>query len=205
MQNIPGVRSSGGYNYPPAPRQQVIDLLKLLKTPSDIFDIGAGFGNNCEPLLKQGHRVVATETNKEAIDALHELAKQYPGQLTVVKEPIESLKTTKKYDAVICTMVLHFLTDNATHKAINTMQRITKEGGYNVIVSYLGGQDLSAEYTYFLEPDELPNFYKNWEIVSYEESYSLRLKAVRSLKQLIRYAMGQRGYKSARLVAKKVH
>jgi tellurite methyltransferase len=203
MQTIPGVKSSGGYNYPTAPRQQVIDLLKLLKAPSEILDIGAGFGNNCVPLLKQGHRLTATETNKEALKALRVLSEQYPGQLTVIEEPIEVLTSKSSYDAVICTMVLHFLSEEAAHTAIDMMQEVTRPGGYHVIVNYLTKQGLSPEYIWLLKPQELLSFYKTWGIVSYEESYSLKLKAVRSLKQFLRYMSGRRGYKSARLVAMK--
>lgn len=203
MQTIPGVKSSGGYNYPSAPRQQVIDLLKLLKTPSEILDIGAGFGNNFVPLLQHGHRVTATETNKEALEALRSISEQYPDQLTVIEEPIEALSDKKHYDAVICTMVLHFLSKEAAHRAINVMQKVTRPGGYDVIVNYLTTQDLSPEYTWLLEPQELLNFYKSWEIISYEESYSLRLKAIRSAKQSLRYILGRRGHKSARLIAMK--
>lgn len=205
MKKIPGVKSSGGYNYPPAPRQQVLDLLKLLKQPSDILDIGAGFGNNCEPLLQHGHRLVATETNKEALRSLRKLAQRYPGQLTVISEPIELLRNNKKYDAIVCTMVLHFLTKETAHTAIEMMKRATRPGGYNVVVSYLCDQNLPSEYTYLLRPAELPSFYSDWKVISYEESYSLKFRAIRSAKQLIDYATGQKGHKSARIIAKNIN
>jgi tellurite methyltransferase len=203
MQTISGVRSSGGYNYPPIPRQQVIDLLRLLKSSSEILDIGAGFGNNCEPLLKAGHRVTATETNNEALEALDSLSKQFPGQLTIIEEPLELLKDNKSYDAIVCTMVLHFLEVAAAQKAINMIQKITNPGGYNVIINYLSGQNLSKEYVYLLKSGELQNLYKQWEVTFYEESYPIKLRTIRSAKRLIGYLLGRKGFKSAKLIAKK--
>ena len=44
---------------------------------------------------------------------------------------------------------------------------------FNVRRTHLAGRGLSEEYTYFLQPRELLTFYKTWEIISYEESYSL--------------------------------
>lgn len=195
--------SSGGYNYPIEPRQQVIDLIDLLDAPANVLDIGAGFGNNAIPLLEAGHNVTATETNKECIAHLEDLATRYQGRLTVIEAPVQKLETAELFDAVVCTMVLHFLKDKEAKKAISTMQGITNKGGYNVITNYLDGQDLSNEYTWLLEANELPTYYKDWEIVSYEESRPFTIGKVRSARQFARWLLGRRGYRSARLIAKR--
>lgn len=195
--------TSGGYNYPVEPRQQVTDLIGLLGSPASVLDIGAGFGNNAVPLLEAGHNVTATETNRECIAYLQDLATRYPGKLTVVEAPIQQLDTTKVFDAVVCTMVLHFLKNNEAERAIAAMKDVTSDGGYNVITSYLAGQNLSEEYTWLLESGALPESYKDWSIVSYEESRPFTLDKVRSVRQLARWLLGRRGYKSARLIAKR--
>ncbi len=199
--DIPPARS-GGYNYPTEPRQQVVELVGLLKAPSDVLDIGAGFGNNCIPLLEAGHRVTATETNADCVAYLKGLSAQYAGRLTVVEAPIQELPSSPDYDAVICTMVLHFLTNDEAEHAIDTMRHITRKGGYNVITNYLAGQDISPQYTWLVDSNKLPAYYKDWTIVSYEESYPFTLKRVRTARQLVRWILGRKGFKSARLIAK---
>lgn len=198
---IPPV-SSGGYNYPSEPRQQVVELINLLKTSSDILDIGAGFGNNCIPLLEAGHTVTATETNEECVVYLNNLSAKYPGRLSVIEAPIQDLRNSPKYDAVICTMVLHFLTENEAERAISTMQRATRKGGYNVITNYLAGQEIGSEYTWLVDSEKLPKYYKGWTIVSYEESHPFTLMRVKTARQLARWVLGRKGFKSARLIAK---
>lgn len=200
--NLPPA-ASGGYNYPTAPRQQVIELIDLLKTPSDILDIGAGFGNNCIPLLEAGHTVTATETNGECVAYLNELRLQYPSRLHIVEAPIQELPASPDYDAVICTMVLHFLTSKEAERAMSGMRRITRKGGYNVITTYLAGQEIDSEYTWLVEPQKLPEYYKDRTAVSYEESYPFTLNKVRTARQLARWLLGKKGYKSARLITRR--
>jgi SAM-dependent methyltransferase len=198
--NLPPA-ASGGYNYPTSPRQQVVELIDLLAAPADVLDIGAGYGNNCVPLLKAGHAVTATETNEDCIAYLNGLKAHYPGRLQVIEAPIQELPTSPDYDAVVCTMVLHFLTNKEAEHAIRAMKRVTRSGGYNVITTYLAGQEIAPEYTWLVESQELPGYYKDWEVVSYEESYPFTLGKVRNGRQLARWISGRRGYKAARLVA----
>jgi SAM-dependent methyltransferase len=195
--------TSGGYNYPTTPRQQVIELINLLKTPSNILDIGAGFGNNCIPLLEAGHTVTATETNDECIAYMNELRTQYPNRLNVVEAPIQDLPASPDYDAVICTMVLHFLTNKEAERAISDMRHITRKGGYNVITTYLAGQEIGPEYTWLVNSQKLPEYYKDWTTVSYEESCPFTLNRVKTARQLAQWLLGKKGYKSARLITRR--
>lgn len=190
MKYIAGVFSSGGYNYPSEPRTQVLELVKLLNPGSRILDIGAGFGNNCLPLLEQGHFVTATETNSEAIHSLRNLQSQFPNQLTVIQESAEQLKPTPMYDAIIAAMILQFLAPKAALKVIGTMKQATSPQGYHVVINYLTGQDLPPEYTFMLEGNELPSLYEGWKIISYEETQRNN-------------TAGTKYYKSAKMIAQK--
>lgn len=113
MKEIPGVPSVGGYNFPTQPRAEVVRLLPLLKKDSRVLDIGAGLGNNTKFLLENGHRVIATETLGEAVDELNTLKLDYL-RLEVRPQDVRSLRTDEAYDAVICTMVLHFFNKEET-------------------------------------------------------------------------------------------
>ena len=174
MNQTSSPRTSGGYLYPEVPRKQVETLIHYLPPRARILDLGAGFGNNCVPLLKAGHLVTATETNPEALQYLKGLTVEYPGQLAVMEEPIQDLEETAKYDAIICTMVLQFLPPAEARKAVKVIQEATKPGGYNVIINFLVTQQLAPEFQFLLAPDELKQFYSDWEIVDYEESYPIK-------------------------------
>ncbi len=170
MKSIPGVFSSGGFNYPAEPRQQVLELLTLLKPYSHVLDIGAGFGNNCLPLLEKGHHVTVTETNDDAIGYLSKLKAKFPKRLIVVKESAEQLRASPTHDAIIATMVLQFLTPAEAMRVIGIMKQATAPKGYHVIINYLSGQDLDPEYTFLLDKQSLPQMYEGWNILSYEET-----------------------------------
>lgn len=195
--------SFGGYNYPAEPRQQVVALLELLPDKAEILDLGAGFGNNCLPLLERGHTVTATETNAECIGYLKQLTKDYPGRLRVVKAPVQALDTTHSYDAVINTMVLHFLQPDEAEAVIDTMKQVTRKGGFNVITSYLHDHTLPASYKWLLQKGKLRSYYQDWDIISYKESRPYNLAKIRTTRQLVRWCLGRRGYKAARLIAKR--
>ncbi len=117
---------SNGFYYPPYPREQVLNMLEFKKT-GFALDIGAGFGNNTVPLLKSGFKVIATETNPECVAALEQLAKEHPKMLEVIPLRLEELDfKLDTFDAVICTMVLHFLNPTNALMAVNHIQDWTK-------------------------------------------------------------------------------
>ena len=191
MKEIPGVPSVGGYNFPTQPRAEVVRLLPLLKKDSRVLDVGAGLGNNTKFLLENGYSVVATEALREAVDELNTLKLAYP-RLEVRSEDVRSMRTNEAYDAVICTMVLHFLNKEETNQTIQDLQSITKIGGYNVIVNYLNDTRLPKEYTYTFDTGELRNFYRDdWEVIFYDESFPAK-------------PLTSNPFKSARIIAKKL-
>jgi tRNA G37 N-methylase Trm5 len=197
------IQTSGGYNYPQQPRQQVIDLQQLLPEKSHILDIGAGFGNNTLPLLNLGHSVTVTETNPDCIKYLNTLKNEYGDRIKVLNEPIQELNNSVVYDAIICTMVLHFLQPAEADHAIKNIKNITSDGGFNVITNYLYNHKLLPKYTWMLQNNQLSDYYEDWQVISYDESYPYGLKQAHTLRQLARLCLGRRGYKSARLIAKK--
>lgn len=88
-------------------------------------------------------------------------------------------------------------------RVIKDIQTWTKPGGLNVITSYLDCNDLTNDYSFLLQAGELPEVYKDWEIIQYTESYARTLGNAKGLKDIVRILQGQRGYKSARILARK--
>ncbi len=192
MQKISGVPQVGGYNFTASPRSEVIELLKHLPLHSKVLDIGAGFGNNTRLLLEQGHQVVATETLPEAVEYLETLKQKYEN-LEVLCQPVQALITQSTYDAVICAMVLHFLSNHEVTQAMRAIQNATKVGGYNVIINHLTDPKLSKEYIHQFRADELKEYYNpdSWNVIFYQESYPEK-------------PLTPHPFKSARIIAQKL-
>lgn len=167
-----GFIESNGFFYPNYPRQQVIEMLKY-KQQGTALDIGAGFGNNTIPLLESGFEVTVTETNMECVDVLNELGEKYTGKVHVIDEALEKLQFDTKFDAVICTMVLHFLNRTDALTAIENMQEWTRSGGVNVITGYTDhNSDMGEGIDFLLHTDELKKLYDGWKIILYDEVMS---------------------------------
>ena len=167
-----GFIESNGFFYPDYPRQQVVEMLKY-KQQGTALDIGAGFGNNTIPLLESGFEVTVTETNIECIDELHKLSEKYLGKVHVTGEPLERLHFDTQFDAVICTMVLHFLNRPDALTAIKNMQEWTASGGVNVITGYTDyNSDMGEDIDFLLHANELNELYSGWKIILYDEVMS---------------------------------
>lgn len=167
-----GFIESNGYFYPNYPRQQVLEMLKYIQQGTAL-DIGAGFGNNTIPLLESGFEVTVTETNVECVDELHKLSEKYPGKVRVIDEALEKLQFDTKFDAVICTMVLHFLNRPDALTAIKNMQKWTASGGVNVITGYTDyNSDMGEDIDFLLHMNELKELYSGWKIILYDEVMS---------------------------------
>lgn len=167
-----GFIESNGFFYPNYPRQQVVEMLKY-KGEGTALDIGAGFGNNTISLLESGFAVTATETNIECVDELRKLSEKYPDKITVLAEQLEKLHFDTQFDAVICTMVLHFLNRPDALTAIKNMQDWTTSGGMNVVTGYTNyNSDMGEDFDFLLHTNELKELYSGWKIILYDEVMS---------------------------------
>lgn len=167
-----GFIESNGFYYPNYPRQQVLEMLKY-KKQGIALDIGAGFGNNTIPLLESGFEVTTTETNMECVDELSKLGQKYPNKVHVIDKPLEKLQFDTHFDAVICTMVLHFLNRPDALTAIANMQEWTASGGMNVITGYTDyNSEMGEDIDFLLHKNELKDLYPGWKVILYDEVMS---------------------------------
>jgi 2-polyprenyl-3-methyl-5-hydroxy-6-metoxy-1,4-benzoquinol methylase len=196
--------SQKGHYYIEQPRKEVLALSSLLDPPASVLDIGAGYGNNTYWLLSRGHAVTAIETNHEAVLELQKFKKNFPKNVIVFESSVDAYMPQQTYDAVVCCMVLHFLKDvDVGYDVIKAIQSWTSPGGLNVITTYTSENSLSDDYTFLLRPNELRKLYEGWEIVQYEESYARNFRSAKNFKDIARLVARKRGYKSARLIARK--
>lgn len=194
--------SHKGHYYVDKPRQEVSRIINLLEKGASVLDIGAGYGNNTKLLLRNGYDVTALETNPAAVKALRQISSD---NLTVLNKSTDSVIFHQEFDAVINCMVLHFLeSEHVALKVIANMQSWTKPGGYNVITSYLDDNVLGAEYSFLLKSGQLQKLYADWQILLYKESYARTIQNMRNPKDIARLLLGRKGYKAARLIARRL-
>ena len=167
--------------------------------------MGAGNGNNTKLFLDNGYKVTAVEPNPTAINILKELNKDYPRQLQIVNDSVDTYRPNQKFDVVVCCMVVHFMNDHKSGiKAVRDIQSWTKPGGLSLITGYMSGQKLSKDYSFLFEPKELTNLYRGWEVYWNQESYRLAIGRIYNFIDIPKLILGKRGFKAARIIARKI-
>lgn len=110
-------------------------LLKGRLTPDmSLLDAGCGGGRNLVYFLRSGYPVFAVDENPRAVSQVRELAARLAPEL-----PPESFKAADlseipfpdgRFDAVICSAVLHFARDEAQFdRMLGEMWRVLSPGG----------------------------------------------------------------------------
>ncbi|HGJ5868707.1 SAM-dependent methyltransferase TehB [Arsenophonus nasoniae] len=154
------------------PHSEVCILSQITK-PCKVLDLGSGRGRNSFFLALQGYAVTAMDINPQHINAIEIVKKTYDfKQIKTAIYDINDHALTENYDIIISTVVLMFLQRNKIAKIIEDMQNHTNVDGYNLIVCAVKTDDTPYEilpFNSFLAPSELINYYKDWEIIKYNE------------------------------------
>lgn len=112
------------------------EVLSDIQTNSSVLQIGCTFGSQmqrtADKIGRYGSYVV--------IDVMPEQLERARGQLIDKKIDFElhdaRKPLSKKYDVVICFMLLHELPENSRHKVINNALDAVKKGGKAIFVDY---------------------------------------------------------------------
>lgn len=77
-----------------------------------------------------------------------------------------------EYDFVLSTVVMMFLQPERIPEIIDNMQKLTKSGGYNLIVSAMSTSDYpcSVGFSFTFKENELREYYQDWDILKYNEN-----------------------------------
>lgn len=153
---------------PKDPSGIVVDLASMLPLNASVMDFGAGQGRNAFYLARKGFDVTALELKDSEISVLQEKNAKARRKIKIVQGDIHDFMPKTKYDAVISNTVLHFFTQQETERAIKKMKQSTKDGGYNLITAYTD-KNLPEMRPHLFKHNELLKYYKDWEIVVYEE------------------------------------
>lgn len=100
-----------------------------LRECHSVLDSGAGTGNLTLQLLKEGHKVVAVDYNRNALDSLRKKCQEYKNQLQTQEVDLETeLPFSENYfDGVASSFVIPFVNNIKGYLSEN--YRVLKKGG----------------------------------------------------------------------------
>ena len=176
------------------PRQIVYDILRY-KQSGTVLDLGSGFGRHSLFLAYNGFHVTAIEKEQNKLNTLIKNANKLGVNIITIRSDATNLILKERYDVIVSTMVLHFLTKDKARKVITTMQEYTNKEGLNVISVYTN-ENPAGLRSYLFEKNELRDAYRNWEILEYVESLGQEIENPEDGGPNRRY--------SAKLIAKKI-
>ncbi|KTC75992.1 tellurite resistance protein TehB [Legionella birminghamensis] len=159
------------------------DLLYVYQTylshlqNASILDVGCGSGRNLLYLAERGHSVKGIDCNQNALSTIEEIAEKE--QLSNISTLLCDLNQafeleSKGYDLVLSTVTLQFINPQRIPVLLETLQEITRKGGYHFLVTPVQSKSYSlpASFTYLPQKEELYHMYQDsgWSILEYRES-----------------------------------
>lgn len=150
---------------------EVIAATKIIPA-GKALDLGCGAGRNSLYLQLLGFDVTAVDKSELSIDNLQQIISQ--DDLKHIKAMVYDINQANlqgEYDFIVSTVVMMFLQPDSIPAIIENMQKITKSGGYNLIVSAMSTADYPCPvgFSFTLKEDQLRQYYQDWEILKYNE------------------------------------
>lgn len=155
------------------PTVDVNEFYQIFPQNARVLDVGCGEGRNSIFMAKLGNQVDAFDISKNGIEKAKKIAGQAGVQVNYFCCDLEAFVFEKEYDIILSHGVLHLPYKEVRDAFIAKMQANTKIGGYNAIgifTNRLPATEDNAPYTHSLfDVGELPEKYKDWEIVHHFE------------------------------------
>jgi len=161
------------------PDSLVHEAAGLLMPHSLVVDIGVGRSQNSLFLAEKGHTVHGIERDFGLASDAERLRRFIGGWALnyhveagdITELPLNS----ETYDAAVATRLLHETTPEISQNILDTMQRITKPGGLNIVRAYVAPieEQVALPHLNLFEPEELREQYEQagWLIEKHESSY----------------------------------
>lgn len=156
-----------------ATHSEVIAALETITESCKVLDLGCGQGRNALYLAQKGFDVTAVDQDLPSLETLLAIMEAEDLALQVGQYDINQANLTQEYDWIISTVVLMFLERDRIPAIIENMQAQTKSGGYHLIVAAMSTEDAPCpvNFSFTFGQDELRNYYKDWDLVKYNEDF----------------------------------
>jgi tellurite methyltransferase len=149
--------------------EPIIEKLLDLIDGKTVLDAGAGYtGRNAFFLASEGFDVTAIDIDGVCIAELKRRNRLAPKKIVILQSDLLKYNPSKKFDLIVCDMVLHFLSAEQVPVAIDKLKQWSKPGGYIVVTAYTA-KNLPNKRPYLFKPNELKGYFEDWSIIKYTE------------------------------------
>lgn len=160
------------------PSVEIYEILPFLPKGARVLDLGCGEGRNSIYLAQNGCKVTCIDHSEHAVEKIKIASKDLGldvdarvGDLS----KIETLGINGKYDLIMAHGVLYYLTNKQWKSLLNVLKESTVDGGFNIYTLFIFSDEypaldeiVSAGYKFSFEPEELKEFYQDWNIFRYD-------------------------------------
>jgi 2-polyprenyl-3-methyl-5-hydroxy-6-metoxy-1,4-benzoquinol methylase len=166
----------------------VVKRVLQFKKSGSALDLGTSVGRHALFLAEKGFTVVAVDERPEVLAALKEIARLKKLPVKIVKADIANYKPSKKFDVVLCNMVLHFIPDDDKTKIVHAMQNATKKEGVNVFSNFTD-KNPKGTRPHPVKTGALKAWYEQagWKILYYKVGRTEPMKDMGNPKKMVRF------------------
>lgn len=133
----------------------------------EALDLGCGDGRISLKLVEKGIKVTGVDVKEYPIDIKNK-------NFTFIKEDVRNFKFDKKFDLIVCSLLLHFFRKDRALEIIKNMQKSTPIHGINLIIGLSDQDDFSKKKleNLYLNKELLVNLYSGWEILRFVQDFT---------------------------------
>jgi len=155
------------------PTKDVCDFHESFKSCSRVLDVGCGEGRNSIFLAGKGHKVAAFDISEAGIEKAKYKAEAVGANVEFSVSDLGEYKFKHKYEIILSHGVLHLPEKGIRDDFIRKAQQNTRSGGFNIIGIFTNkrpaAKGLEAFTKSLFEEGELPDKYKDWDVLSHDE------------------------------------
>lgn len=143
-------------------KKTISEYLKNLK-PREVLDIGCGKGRISSRFIKRDANVTGVDKKKEIIKNKN---------FKFVHRDIRKYNFNKKYDLIIASLVLHFLSNSEAIGIIKKIKKCTQTEGYNFLACLSEKDSFYRKGKFYPNLNELKKLYSEWKIIKSVQGFT---------------------------------